>query len=64
MPDTSKVSIIVAILVLPVGYFLHVLKSKFNKKGIIKSTSRLFSVKHLANTDYEKLISILEYNSV
>lgn len=42
MPDTSKVSIIVAILALPVGYFVHVLKSKFDKREIIKSTNRLF----------------------
>lgn len=31
-----------AILALPVGYFAHVLKSKFDKKEIIKSTNRLF----------------------
>lgn len=34
--------------------------------GVMTSLNRQFDhlVKHLANTDYEKLLSILEYNSV
>ncbi len=42
MSEASKVSIIVALLALPLGYYLHVLKNRFDKKEIIKSTSRLF----------------------
>lgn len=42
MADTAKVSIIVALLALPVGYFLHVLKGRFDKKEIVKARNRIF----------------------
>ncbi|WP_236894745.1 hypothetical protein [Clostridium beijerinckii] len=42
MSETMKVAILTAILTTPTGYLLHVLKSKFDKKEIIRSTNRLF----------------------